>query len=137
MAERETTEIFVVSCDFGSTVHVSVNGVCAAVPVGENFPLDNRLLPALTDAEGILWRVVGEAGGRGAAGGRAAPAADAGETFDPAPIIAGSVTDVVARLAALTPDQLLSVREAEAKEGAAKARKGVLTALDKAIAATN
>ena len=135
MEQPETTEIYLIHSDHGP-LHIGVNGVTALIPLETDFPLDNRLLPALHDTAGISWRVVGEAGGGDDVGGRAVPAANPDEPpFDAEALILANADEVIAALADLTPDQLVSVKDAEADRE--KARVTVLRAIDEAIAAAN
>ncbi len=123
-------EIFILAAET-SPVRLSVSGeagnASATIPVGKNTRIDMRLLPVLETCTSITWRRVGEALET------PPPAVDPG--FDADAIIEGTVADVEARLATLTPEELLSVRAAE--EDREVPRKGVRAAIDKAIAATN
>lgn len=125
-----TVSIFIISSTH-EPVRLQANDVWAICPIGEDFDLDERLMPLLRDTPGIVWRYTGEAG----------PDADPrhegpGADFDALAIIDGNVDEVAARLPALTAEQLLSVRAAEeGRDG--DTRKGVITAIEKAIDAIN
>ena len=128
----DTVDIFIISAP-DSPVRISVDGeagrASAVIPIGAEFPLDARLLPVLATAEDIKWRRVGEV----AEGSTPAPAVS--PDFDAEAIISGTVADVAAKIALLTPEELLSVRSAE--EDREVPRKGVKEAIEKAIAASN
>jgi len=109
-----------------SPLPLHTDGASATVPVGKEVEIDDRLVPILADADGVIWRYVGM------------PLQDSTPSdpgFDPDAVIAGNVEDVAARLAALSPEQLLSVREAENDREVS--RKGVLAAINKAIEGRN
>lgn len=73
-----------------------------------------------------------ESGNGDAAGGDAPGGNPAGsETFDPEAVIKGTVADVTARLAGLTPDQLRAVEAAEIDRE--QPRKGVADAIAAAL----
>lgn len=109
-----------------SPLPLHTDGIGATIPVGRNVDIDERLIPILETADGVKWRYVG----------RPPQEADVSvPSFDPDAVIAGNVEDVAARLAALTPEQLLSVREAENDREVS--RKGVLAAINKAIEGRN
>lgn len=131
-----TVEIYVINSDH-SPIYMNVNGVLATVPVGCNFPLDERLLPALSEADGIVWRFAGTAGGGDVSGGSVSPASDPSdlEGFDAEAVIIGSVDEVAARLADLSPAQLEAVRGAETDREVS--RKGVMAAINRAFDAHN
>lgn len=130
MSEPAIIEIFVIEADH-SPVTIRVDGsngrVEQTLPIGSNVPLDARLLPALETSAGIKWRRVGEP--------LEAPTPSVEPDFDAESVIAGTVAEVEARLASLTPAQLLSVRDAETDREAP--RKGVQAAINKLIAASN
>lgn len=134
MAAPETTKIFVISADDASPIPLSVNGLIGHLRVGEENTLDNRLLPALEGAAGIRWRLVGDVGGGGTAGGRVIPAAD--PNFDAEAAVEERDEELLPRIPLLTVPQLLSVAEAEKRRGK-RARKGVIAAINKAVAAAN
>lgn len=127
METPETVEIFIVESDH-SPVHASVNGrLGAVIPVGKNTRIDARLLAVIENTPGIKWRIVGQPLET------PEPAVDPG--FDADAIIAGTVSEVEVKLASLTPQQLLSVRDAETDREVS--RKGVHAAIDKLIAESN
>lgn len=127
---NEAIEIYIIEAET-SPVRLSVSGeagsVSAVIPVGKNMPLDVRLLPVLETCTGITWRRVGVP--------LETPAPAVAPDFDAEAVIEGTVADVEAKLASLTPEELLSVRAAE--EDREMPRKGVKAAIDKAIAAAN
>ncbi len=114
--------IFVMEAE-SAPVTLHVNGRDAVIQIGVDSEIDDFFIPALKDADGIKWRYSGEPG-----------LVDEADAFDPRAVTAGSVADVAERLSSLTPEQLLSVREAETDNAK---RKGVLSAIDKAIDARN
>lgn len=125
-----TVSIFIIDADH-SPVRLHAENVSAVLPIGRDVELDERLMPLLRDSVGIQWRYTGQA----------TPEANerhegVGEGFDATEIITGTVGEVAARLSALTAEQLLSVRAAEeGRDG--DTRKGVLTAINRAIEALN
>lgn len=130
MASPKTVEIYVIESDF-SPVTISVDGAhgraSAIIPLGKSARIDARLIPILETSEGIKWRYAGTV--------MEEPELAVEPTFDADSIIEGTVADVVERLASLTPQQLVSVRDAETDREVP--RKGVREAIDKAIAASN
>lgn len=126
----QTVEIFVIASDH-SPLHISCERIKDVVPVGQPHALDVRLLPILKTADGVRWRFVGSDGS--VSGGSVAPVTDTG--FDAEAIINGTVEEVTARLAGLTPGQLQSVHAAETDREVS--RKGVVNAINRAVEALN
>lgn len=119
-------EIFIIDAET-SPVRICVNGRAVTIPVGVNASIPDAMVPALATFA-MKWRFTGSIAPIGE-DGEATPA------FDPDGIIAGTVADVAARLADLTGEQLIAVREAECDREVS--RKGVLDAITKAITDRN
>lgn len=120
-------EIHIIEADT-SPVRLNVNGRPAVIVVGVDATIDEMFIPAMKDCDTVRWRYVGQL----------PPVAveEAPEDgFDADAIIAGTIKEVEARLADLTPVQLQRVREAEIDRE--KPRAGVMTTLDKLIAEQN
>lgn len=123
-----TVSVYIMESEH-NPIHLWANGITATINVGEDTPIDERLMPLLRDTPGVKWRYTGELHTD-----LQAPAVDA--AFDATEIIDGTVDDVESRLSDLTAEQLLSVRAAEeGRDGAT--RKGVLRAIDAAFEALN
>ena len=131
MSEPSRTAIYVISSDH-SPVHLSVGEIRDTIPVGKNHSLDDRLFPALAGADGIVWRLVG--GGGSVPGGNVSATDSLDPRFDAEALLDRNTEDVATRLPGLTSEELLAVRDAEA---AGANRKGVLTAINRAIDALN
>lgn len=128
MADDETIKIIITASNFPAPIPLS-NGVLRAdLPLREPFDIAASLLPTLENMEDVTWHRIGEAGGE------PLTKLDIREDFDAAAILEGTIDDITPVLSELTGDELTSLREAE-KAGAN--RKGVLTAIDKALAAAN
>lgn len=124
-----TVSIFVIASEH-NPVSLFANGVSASVPVGRDTEIDERLVALLRDTPGVRWRYTG------AVPDELAAQEAEHKLFDAEAVIAGTVEDVQARIPGLTAEQLLSVRAAEeGRDGAT--RKGVITAIEKAIETIN
>ena len=120
------------SLDLTVTEYVAEEPEPAAEPEGEGEP---DLDPSVNDTD--PQSPVGNDGGDGAAspdGGAADGGADTSTEFDPEAVIVGTVAEVTAKLAGLTPEQLALVQAAEIDRE--QPRKGVTKAIADAIAAT-
>lgn len=121
-------EIYITRSPQTPTLPVNLGGRGTTIPVGRNTLVDDLFLPVLDNCPEIEYRRVGETFAN-------ADAQAPSEAFVADAIIDGNVGDVIARLAALTPEQLIAVREAE--EDREVSRKGVISAVNKAITALN
>ena len=108
---------------------VHVSGKDCTIPVGTSVDVSDALVSLLANIPSVKFRHTGEPG-------------DAAEEhppvvtgFDADSIIEGTTDEVAARLDALNADELNCVREAEKDREVS--RKGVLKAIDLAIANTN
>lgn len=118
------------SLDLTVTEYVADESEPAVEPEGEPEPN-----PSVNDTD--TQSPVGNDGGDGAAspdGGAADGGADTNTDFDPEAVIIGTVAEVTAKLAGLTPEQLALVQAAETDRESP--RKGVTKAIADAIAAT-
>lgn len=108
-------------------------------PVGSDEQDDTAPEPELTPEPPLDPDTTSPASGEsdGAAspdGGAADGSADSTSDFDPEAVITGTVAEVTAKLAGLTPEQLAAVQAAETDRE--QPRKGVTKAIADAIAAT-
>lgn len=117
-------DIYIITSPQTPTLPLFKNGKSITVPVGKDTTIPDGFLNVLDDADGVTYRIVGEAG----------PEVEPVPPFDAGSIIDGTVAEVSERLAELTPEQLLSVREAEE---AGADRKGVMKAIEQQITALN
>lgn len=128
----EQVEIFIIEAET-NPVRMSLNGggtdaASAVVPIGVDTPIDARLIPVLETSAGIKWRLSSE-------GGTPVSEVASAGGFDADATVGGTVKDVEARLADLTPEQLDAVRAAEADREVP--RTGVMKAIDRAIEIKN
>jgi hypothetical protein len=126
-----TVSVFIMDSTH-SPVHLRIGSRKAVLPVGRDTEIDEIFLPLLGDSLDVKWRFTGEPGTVEAAE-QSAPAVAL--DFNADAIIDGSTSEVAERLSGLDAEQLLAVRRAE--EDREVARKGVITAINKAINAAN
>lgn len=118
-------DIFIITSPQTPTLPLFKNGKGISVTIGKETSVPDDFLNVLDDTDGVTYRIVGEHG----------PDVEAPPPFDASSIIDGTVAEVSARLTDLTPEQILSVREAE--DGRDPPRKGVLKAIEQQITALN
>lgn len=118
-------DIFIITSPQTPTLPLFKNGKGISVPIGKETSVPDDFLNVLDDTDGVTYRIVGCLG----------PDVEAPPPFDASSIIDGTVAEVSARLADLTPEQILSVREAE--DGRDPPRKGILKAIEQQITALN
>lgn len=111
-----------------SPVSLHVNGQSKKIAIGAEVDVNDAELAVLASTPLISFRFANMPGA-----GAATPAIAA--SFDAEAVIIGTVDEVAARLASLTPAELEAVRAAE--DDREVARKGVMSAIDKLITQHN
>lgn len=120
-------EIHIIEADT-SPVRLNVNDRTAVIIVGVDATIDEMFIPALSDCNTVRWHYVGQLPPD-------AVEQSVEDDFDADAVIAGTIDEVKARLADLTPVQLQRVREAEVDRE--KPRSGLMSVIDKLITEQN
>lgn len=120
-------EIHIIEADT-SPVRLNVNDRTAVIIVGVDATIDEMFIPALSDCNTVRWRYVGQL-----PPDAVEPSVE--DDFDADAVISGTIDEVKARLADLTPVQLQRVREAEVDRE--KPRSGLMSVIDKLITEQN